>query len=96
VADHGRKWKELENRFPGRSDIDLRNHYNRLLRRHTRDATIQLHLAACPATTRSSETHKRRQAAPDSPALEGMHVLDLFWSDHDSEGQSGAEPIDSL
>jgi hypothetical protein len=38
VQESGSRWKVLESSFPGRSDVNLKNRYNMLIRKHSKPA----------------------------------------------------------
>lgn len=40
--EYGSKWTKIMNFFPGRSDIDIKNHYNKLIYRQTRRQKLQI------------------------------------------------------
>jgi hypothetical protein len=93
VAERGRSWKSFESMFPGRSDIDLKNHYNRLVRRRSRETRIMLSLSAGYADATTPVKAAAVAANLNDPAhpQEKFAFSDLLWSDNDSEGESGAE-----
>jgi hypothetical protein len=44
VEAHGHKWKWFETQFPGRTDINIKNHYQLLLRKSRKEFRIALGL----------------------------------------------------
>jgi hypothetical protein len=44
VSEHGKKWKNFEKLFPGRTDINIKNRYNVLTRKKAKELKIALKL----------------------------------------------------
>jgi hypothetical protein len=60
VREFGRKWKVLEQCFPGRTDINLKNRYNLLARKKTKASRVARHLPI--KRTRADEEAPRDRA----------------------------------
>jgi hypothetical protein len=91
VSEVGKKWKQLEALFPGRTEISLKNRYNVLLRKTTREVRAALGL---PGKTKRE---RREGNAPESAQTEVLAspLLELTGDDcFDEFRNSGCDDDD--
>jgi hypothetical protein len=70
VKDQGKKWKQFEARFPGRTDINIKNRFNVLTRKKAKELKIALKLPL-----------KRKRASAEKPAAKPQDWTDFMESD---------------
>jgi hypothetical protein len=69
VGERGHKWKSLEVHFPGRTDLQLKNRYNVIVRRHQRLFRLA---SSRPRVVRSIPIHEKEN--PRDGGSEGLEV----------------------
>jgi hypothetical protein len=68
VREMGKRWKVLEQFFPGRTDVSLKNRYNLLVRKKNKALKIALHLPLKTSRKREDlivENHERLEPIED-------------------------------
>jgi hypothetical protein len=78
VAIHGRKWRVIQEHFPGKTDICLKNRYNLLARKHSRELKLAL---GQPLRHRSF--HGSLPSPSEPLALDGIQPPETNASDSD-------------
>jgi hypothetical protein len=81
VQESGSRWKVLEASFPGRSDVNLKNRYNLLIRKHSK--------AAIPPPPPPPAPPRRIEELPSEEIFRGP---DGKHSDVNSESEFTFEP----